>query len=560
MRYSRSIVAPVMVLIIALVTGGWFLQRGVPGSGGNVYMQTRLFQEVVDRVQATFVDPVDRADLVDSAIEGMLEGLGDPNTSFIDAELWESFSLRSGAEAEYGGVGLEILRQNGLVTVISTIPGGPSKRMGIRSGDLIVEIDGEDITEWDTDQAADLLRGTPGTEVSLSILRPGVEKPISFTFERAVIELKSVPFSMVLEDDIGYLPLQIFGETSAKEVRDALQALSEEGMRGLILDLRGNPGGLLDEGVAISDLFLDRGSRIVETKGRAPGQSEAFSATTDQISPDLPLVVLVNEGSASASEIVAGALQDHDRAVVVGGRSFGKGSVQTLYRLTGGDILRLTTAKWFTPSGRSIQKDYAEQFGPGRFRNTTRALDGSRVERPSLEELPTFTSMGGRTIYGGGGIIPDLTVIPDTLRGAELTSVQAIDGAAGGFRTELFGFAVTYIQQHEALRPGFDLSVASVNAFHDQVARADLGVERADLRKADRFIRYQLEREIALQAWGEKGEFDQIRDRDEQLRAAIELLRGQTSSEALIKIATEFVEQEGRVTRADRVATVTGSR
>jgi carboxyl-terminal processing protease len=559
MKHGRSILAPVMVLAIALVTGGWFLQRGVSTSGGSVYMQTRLFQEVVDRVQATYVEPVERDDLYDSAIEGMLEGLGDPNTSFIDAETWESFSLRSGAEAEYGGVGLEILRQNGIVTVINAMPGGPAKRMGIRSGDLIVGINGEDITEWDTDQAADKLRGAPGTEVELSIRRPGVAKPISFTFDRAVIELKSVPFAITLEDGIGYLPLQVFGETATTEIRDGLQALSDEGMRGLILDLRGNPGGLLNEGVAISDLFLDPGLPIVETKGRAPGQSEAFSATRDQIAPELPLVVLVNEGSASASEIVAGALQDHDRAVVVGARSFGKGSVQTLYRLSGGDILRLTTAKWFTPSGRSIQKDYAEQFGPGRFQNTAVALDGSRVDRPVLDSLPTFQSMGGRTIYGGGGILPDLIVVPDTLVGQELTAVQEIYAAAGGFRTELFDFAVRYIQDHADLRPGFELSTADVGAFHRQVAEAGIGVELQSLNRADRFIRYQLEREIALQAWGERGQFEQVRDRDEQLLAALALLKDQSDSQALVKVASEHVEREGRVTRAGRLAIGTGS-
>ena len=560
MKYGRSILAPVMVLAIALITGGWFLQRGVPASGGNVYMQTRVFQEVADRIQATFVEPVDQGDLYNSAIEGMLESLGDPHTSFIDAETWETLSLRFGAETEYGGVGLEIFRQNGIITVINAMPGGPAKRMGIRSGDLLVGIEGEDATEWDTDMAADRLRGTPGTDVGVSIRRPGVEQPIPFTIQRAVIELKSVPFSPILEDGIGYLPLQVFSETATAEVRAALASMSEEGMRGLVLDMRGNPGGLLDAGVEISDLFLDQGSGIVETKGRAPGQSDAFSAAMGQIAPDLPLVVLVNEGSASASEIVAGALQDHDRAVVVGGRSFGKGSVQTLYRLSGGDILRLTTAKWFTPSGRSIHKDPDEQFGADRGGSALIALDGSRVERPVLEGLPEFSSMGGRTIYGGGGILPDLTVLPDTLIGAEMEGVRGIYAAAGGFRTELFDYAVAYNQRHADLQPGFDLSSEDVSAFHRQVAEAEIGVDRADLRAADRFIRYQLESEIALQAWGEEGQFNQTRDRDEQLKAAMALLKGQTSSATLVQIASDFVEREGRVTRADLVAGMVGSR
>jgi len=549
MKYGRSILAPVMVLAIALVTGGWFLQQGVENTGGNVYMQTRLFTEVLDRVEATFVDPVDRSKLYDDAIDGLLEGLGDPNTSLIDAETWEDFSLRAGTDAEYGGVGLEILRQNGVVTVINPLPGGPAKRLGIRSGDMIVEVEGESALEWDTDVTADRLRGQPGTEVEIKVRRPGVEQLMPFTITRAVIELKSVPFATLLEDDIGYMPLQVFGETSTTEIRAAIESLAGQGMRGLILDLRGNPGGLLEEGVAISDLFLEPGDGIVETRGRAPGQSERFVAETEQIAPDLPLVVLVNEGSASASEIVAGALQDHDRAIVVGGASFGKGSVQTLYRLTGGDILRLTTAKWLTPVGREIQKDYQEQFAARMGENSAIALDGSRVERPELGELPTFRSMGGRTLYGGGGILPDLTVLPDTRSSDEYEAVREIYGAANGFRTELFDFAVTYVQRRPNLSPGFQLSVADMDAFHRQVAAAELGVTDAELDRAERYIRYQLEFEIALQAWGEEGQF-------RQLNAALALLRGQTTSERLVQVTSDFVEREGRITDASRVSTM----
>ncbi len=553
MKHGRSIIAPVLVLGIALITGGWFLQRGVEAQD-NVYLQMRTFQEVLDHVERRFVESVDKTEVYDAAIEGVLESLGDPNTSLIDSEMWENFSLRSGTEAEYGGVGLEILRQEGWITVITPLPGGPAKRAGIRTGDLIVEIEGATTEEWDTDQAADVLRGTPGTDVDIVIRRPGVDQAIPFTITRAVIELKSVPFTSVLDEGIGYLPLQVFGETSTVEIRRAVEEMSGAGVRGLILDLRGNPGGLLGQGVDISDLFLDAGASIVDTRGRAPGQTESYAARTGQIATELPLVVLVNEGSASASEIVAGALQDHDRAVVVGGRSFGKGSVQTLYRLSGGDILRLTTALWYTPSGRSIQKDYEVQRSAQMGAGSTAALDGSRVERPELEDMPTVKSMSGRTLYGGGGIIPDIIVIPDTLATDEYEAVQRIYRAAGQFRTELFNYAVRYVQEHPGLEPGFRLESADFGAFYAGLAEAGLDLDRADLSQAERFVRYQLEREIALQAWGEEGQFQQVRDRDQQLLAAVELLRGSADSQTLFETTNRVVGEGGLVVDAPQIA------
>ena len=239
---TRSAWGPLLVLVVALVTGGWFLQRGV-AQDANVYLQARLFQEVLDHVTEQYVDPVDRSGLIGSAIEGVLGELNDAHTSFIDAETWDGFRFRSGADADYGGVGLEILKRDGWVTVITPIPGGPAVRAGIRAGDRVIEVEGASAADWETDQAANLLRGAPGTDVSLLIDRPGVDDPIPFTLTRAVIELLSVPFATMVDEGVGYIPVRVFSETSGREVRDAIERLQEEGLTSLILDLRGNPGG-----------------------------------------------------------------------------------------------------------------------------------------------------------------------------------------------------------------------------------------------------------------------------------------------------------------------------
>lgn len=544
MRNGRSVLAPILVMAVAMVTGGWFLQKGV-SQDENIYLQVRLFQEVVDHVTDRFVDPVDRSKLYDSAIEGVLKELGDPNTSLIDAETWDSFRFRSGADAEYGGVGLEILAREDVITVMNTIPGGPAIRAGIHTGDHIVEIGGESALEWSTDAAAEQLRGTPGTSIDVVIERPGVADPIPFTLVRAVIELRSVPFASMLDGGIGYIPLQLFSETSTREVREALDSLAREGLEGLILDLRQNPGGLLDQGVAIADIFLDAGVGIVETRGRAQGQNESFNAVRPQRFPDLPLVVLVDGNSASASEIVAGALQDHDRALVLGARSFGKGSVQTLYRLSGGNVLRLTTARWFTPSGRSIQKPHEEQQALRAGVGAAMGLAGGSVALPDTEGQPTFDSMGGRTIFGGGGITPDLAVVPDTLSEAEAEAVLALYRQAGVLRSEIFNYAVAYVQDHPGLAPSFDLARGDFQAFYTRIEKAGLETDRDTFRQAQRFIRFQLEREIALQAWGPVGRFEQTRDSDKQLVEAMELLRSAEGPRSLFRAAELVQEPKG---------------
>ena len=537
MRDTRSAWGPPVVLVVALITGGWFLQRGVE-QDANVYLQARLFQEVLDHVTDHYVDPVDRSGLVGSAIEGVLEELNDPHTSFIDARTWDGFRFRSGADADYGGVGLEILNRDGWVTVITPIAGGPALRAGIRAGDRIIEVEGASAEDWETDQAVSLLRGSPGTDVSLLIDRPGVDEPIPFTLTRAVIELLSVPFATIVDEGVAYIPLQVFSETSGDEVRGAIERLQEEGMTSLILDLRGNPGGLLEEGVGVADLFLTSGAPILETRGRASGQNQNFNGVNPEMVPRLPVVVLVNENSASASEIVAGALQDHDRALVLGTRTYGKGSVQTLYRLSGGNILRLTTARWYTPVGRSIQIAHDEEAENGAGQSSALGLGGERVLKDNPEERPTVESLGGRTLYGGGGITPDLVVMPDTLSAREQGAVQRLFRSAGAFATASFNHAVSYVQDHPDLETAFALTAADRDRFYRTlIDEHEIVLDESDFVTAVRFVTYQLERQIALQAWGVEGAFQHTRGDDRQLNDAIEILKRADTPEAVFTLA-----------------------
>lgn len=535
----RSIVAPIFIVVLSLTAGGWLLQQGVERAE-NVYVRVRVLQEVVDRVESSFVDEVDPGSLYDSAIDGLIRDLGDPHSSFLPASEYEDLRIRT--EGEYGGVGLEVTERNGYVTVVSPIPGGPAGRIGIRAGDQFFEIEGVRADTLVTDQAVELLRGRPGSGVTVRMLRPGVDEPIEFTINREVIRLMAVPFAVMLDGEIGYVPLRTVRETSADEVRAAVDSLRDEGMRGLIFDLRGNPGGLLDQGIAVSDLFLERGQGIVETRGRAGDQNETFQASRPDRYPDLPVVILVDGGSASASEIIAGALQDYDRAVLVGETTFGKGSVQSLYRLTGGDVLRLTTAKWYTPMGRSIHLD--PELRRNGERSHTLSISGQLVDPVELEGRPEYQSEAGRTLYGGGGITPDLFVMPEILSDAEVAAVQRLFARAGGFSLALFNYAVEYVSEHPNLQPGFAVSGAEMDAFFETLPEFDAGVDRSDFEGAERFVRYQLEGEIALQAWGEAGQFRQLLDRDRQLARALEVLMGvQTPGELIEGVASELPDE-----------------
>ena len=325
--------------------------RSVTAGTGEVYKNIELFTEVLRQIEKSYVEPQDSQKLIQGAIKGMVQSL-DPHSSFMTKE--EHQELLMETKGSFSGVGIEITIRDNLLTVVSPIEGTPAYKAGIQAGDKIIKIDGKLTTEMTLPEAVKGIRGEKGTKVNLTIMREGADKPLEFSLTRDLIPIKSVR-SYLLTPDIAYVRISNFQSKTAQDLSDALEKIENEGkLRGLILDLRNNPGGLLSQAIEVSDLFLDSGV-IVSTRGRDSAQDLQATAHKEKTERDYPIIVLVNGGSASAAEIVAGALQDNKRAVILGTKTFGKGSVQTIIPLSDGSGLRLTTAMYYTPSGRSIQ-------------------------------------------------------------------------------------------------------------------------------------------------------------------------------------------------------------
>ena len=347
MRYSR----------LAVVTAAFLVAFGLPAASQNnsnsdTYEQLRLFGDVFEKVRADYVEEVTDQQLVENAINGMLSAL-DPHSSYLNAKNFDEMQVQT--RGEFGGLGIEVTMENGLVKVVSPIDDTPAARAGIQPGDFIIELDGQPVTGLSLSEAVDKMRGPVDSEIKLTIQR-GDKEPFDVNLTRAVVKIQSVR-SHLEGSDIAYLRITSFSEQTDTGLEAQFKKLKDQAhgkLAGVVLDLRNNPGGLLDQAVAVSDDFLDKGE-IVSTRGRKPDDAQRYNAHPGDITGSLPMVVLINSGSASASEIVAGALQDHHRAILLGTKSFGKGSVQTIIPVPGHGAIRLTTARYFTPSGRSIQ-------------------------------------------------------------------------------------------------------------------------------------------------------------------------------------------------------------
>ena len=371
----------------------------------ETYRLLNLFADVFERVRAEYVEPANDRDLIENAINGMLTGL-DPHSSYMNAKSFRDMQVQT--RGEFGGLGIEVTQENGYIKVISPIDDTPAMRAGVKAGDLITALDGQTVQGMSLNDAVEKMRGAPNTRIVITVRREGTEKPLDIALVREVIKLRVVR-SRMEGDDIAYIRISSFSEQTETSMRKAfndLKAQSGDKLRGVILDLRNNPGGLLPESNSVSDDFLDRGE-IVSTRGRHAEDTQRWNAKAGDMTGGLPVVVLINGGSASASEIVAGALQDHRRAIILGTRSFGKGSVQTVSPLPGNGGMRLTTARYYTPSGRSIQglgitpdvevaatREETARFGPAREADLNRTLKNSGAAAqniaPPRNDLPAI--------------------------------------------------------------------------------------------------------------------------------------------------------------------------
>tara|TARA_R110002110_G_scaffold12704_6_gene60647 strand:- start:6749 stop:8077 length:1329 start_codon:yes stop_codon:yes gene_type:complete len=404
---NKSVLAGVAVgtfLSFAAIIGmkQGFLESPAYASDSNTYRQLNLFGDVFERVRADYVEPTDDAKLVENAINGMLTSL-DPHSSYMTPKTFRDMQVQT--RGEFGGLGIEVTMENGVVKVVTPIDDTPASQAGIRPNDYITHIDGTQILGMTLSDAVDKMRGPEESDVTLTIVRKGKDEPFDVKLTRARITIKSVKFNR--EGDIGYIRITSFNEQTADLLEDAIESLSKQigkaRLKGYILDLRNNPGGLLDQAIAVSDDFID-GGEIVSTRGRHSEDTQRYNARGGDVTSGKPVIVLVNGGSASASEIVAGALQDHRRATILGTRSFGKGSVQTIIPLGSDGALRLTTARYYTPAGRSIQ---AKGIDPDIVVGQTEPEEKKRTTTTGESALPGhLAAEEGDEMAGSDSFVP----------------------------------------------------------------------------------------------------------------------------------------------------------
>ena len=521
MRTYRSFSAAVFAVVFCALAGGFF-GRSALSAQDQVPDQYKVFTAALSAIEQNYVGEVESDRLVYGAISGMLQTL-DPHSSFMDPRSYAQ--MRERQEGRYYGLGISIVVIDGEITVATMFEGSPAYQKGLRRGDVIARIEGEDTKGWTSDQAVRRLRGPRGTPVKISIKRSGYNDLIQLEVVRDEIHIPTVPAAFMVDGQTGYLRLQDFGENTDQELGRALRDLTQKGMKRLVFDLRNNPGGALDQAIKVSNRFLPRGDLIVYTRGRVPNSDQDYRATERSDYLNVPMIVLVNRNSASASEIVSGALQDHDRALIVGETTFGKALVQSVYRVSQGAGVAVTTARYYTPSGRLIQRAWDGSFDEY-LTYSLREQEANREHR--AEDLKLTDS--GRKVYSGGGVEPDrrfdgpIDGFSPTRFGRGLYTRQLFDTFAQRFsRRGDTRIAPSTTSKSRELTPDFVVDDAMVAEFKEHVGMSRMRIDEPSWQKDLDFIKAMIRYEIDVDLFGVEASRRNLSTRDPQLQFAMTL-------------------------------------
>ena len=524
MKSKFSIPFVIIILAIGIVLG---TQLDKIFSGDNLNGSIEKLDDVLTYTQKYYVEKVDTPKLVEAAIDGILSKL-DPHSIYIPAS--EMQAVDESFRGDFEGIGIEFQIVNDTIVVVSPISGGPSEILGIKSGDRIVKIDGKDAIGFTNEKVIETLRGKAGTKVSVAIYRYGNPKLLNYEITRDKIPLHSVDTYFMLDNKTGYISLSRFSETTYDEVSDALKDLKNDGMKQLIFDLRGNPGGLLNQAVQVADLFISGNKKIVYTKGRKTEFDEEYDASKPSPFENIPLIILVNNGSASASEIVSGAVQDWDRGLIVGETTFGKGLVQRQFDLPDNSAIRLTVSRYYTPSGRLIQRNYKNLPNKEDYYNDIggkNESEGNNLYHSAEKDssLPKYKTHAGRTVYGGGGITPDYIIKADNISGYTTDLLKS---------NIFYQFILNYLDENEnsikskyktldEFKNNFSFSYKDIHDFIDFAESKGVKYSKKDFDKDENYIIARLKAQIARNYWKNKGWFEEILSVDNQLLKAVTL-------------------------------------
>ena len=524
---SRTITVAA-VLASAIITGGWLIERGTrSGPTATPAEAARLFDNVFAKISRSYVDSIDAQAMYRKAVEGMLYELEDPYTSLLAPD--KLGQLNETTSGNYAGIGVQVDVRDGWIVVIAPTPGSPAERAGVQPGDRIVEVGGKSAKDWTLEEAMKSFRGKAGTSVALRIERPGSPLAIPLTLQRQPLHQSAVRRIAMLPNSVGYVDLKAFSDSTERELTRAVNALVAKGAKSVILDMRSNPGGLLEQGTRVADLFLDKNQRIVSLRGRTSGANRDFTDSTAQKWPTLPLTVIVDDRSASAAEIVAGALQDHDRAVIIGEPTYGKGSAQTIIPLGSAGGLKITTSRWYTPSGRSISRKLERDDG------------GSE---PSTDSKTRFKTDAGRVVYDGGGIMPDVLESDSAYVAAARTLQGALGRKVGIFRDALTDYALSLKVGKTVASPQFDVTPAMLDEVFKRMVARGVVMDRGVYDESAPVVKLLLSYDIARYVFGPEAEFRRRVASDHAIAAALNLATGAVTQRALLDRAMQRQQQQ----------------